>query len=314
MTNLVYRIIRGGCRRLCKPFQATYNYFFNPPIGYVYMFHMVRPKENLLPALDKIRVSPEFFEKFLIERMNQVDFISINEMHERMLSQKKDQKPFGVVTFDDGYDDNYKYAYPILKKLQIPFVIYVTVNLVNDHSPIWNYPLIINNIVRKNDILKLGDGKKYLCRTESEKNDVYRHFVQTIYRQTPYEQLPIVFNRMFADYLKDDVFPVNTLTWAQIEQLAKDTLCTIGAHTMSHIPLNTNNKESLTYELKESKTVLSCCVGYPIFHMTYPNGIATRTVRNYVESLGYSTAFQKEGPIRQREKNMFSLPRINVRE
>lgn len=314
MKNLVHRVIRGGWRRITKPFVAVYNYFFNRPIGYVYMFHMVRPKENLLPALDRIRVSPEYFEKFLIERMNQVDFISINEMHERMLSQKKDQKPFGIVTFDDGYDDNFIYAYPILKKLQIPFVVYVTVNLINDHSPIWNYPLIINNIVRKNDILKLGDGKKYLCRTESEKNRTWLQLLQTVYLQTPYEQLPNEFNKIFVGYLTDDLFPVNTLTQEQIEQLAKEPLCTIGAHTMSHIPLNTNCKESILYELEESKEKLSRCVGYPICHMTYPNGVATRTVRNYVKSLGYSTAFQKEGPIRQREKDMYSLPRINVHE
>lgn len=314
MKQLIYRIIRGGWRRITKPFVTVYNYFFNRPIGYVYMFHMVSPEAGLLAPLDEMRVSPEFLESFLKERMAQIDFVSVDEMQERMRLPKKDQKPFGVVTFDDGYEDNFTYAYPILKKLQIPFIIYVSVNLIRDNAPIWIYPQIMERIIQKHERIELTNGSIYNCQTEQEKIENYHHMMREIYFGIPYESLHAEFQKLFQDYLTDDVFPLNTLTWAQIEQLAKEPLCTIGAHTMTHIPLNTNNHEYLLYELKKSREILSQRVGYSVCHMSYPNGRADKDVMRCAQAVGYKTAFKSSGPIRQKEKDMFSLPRINIHE
>ena len=314
MTDFLYRIIRGGWRRICKPWIAVYNYFFNRPIGYVYMFHMVRPKEDYGSGLDTMRVSPEFFEKFLTEKKEQVDFISVDEMAERMRTHKKGQKPFGVVTFDDGYDDNFVYAYPILKRLHIPFVIFVTVDFVNEGQRIWNYPFIIDYVVRKNDSLVLGNGKSYSCETAKEKKQVYSALVYDTYMFPIYEQVQSEFQKNFAAYLTDDVFPKNTMTWEQIEQLAKDHLCTIGSHTMSHHRLFINDKENISYELKGSRDVLSQHVGYSVNYMSFPCGYASENAISLAEAAGYKYAFQRGGEIRQKEKAFYTLPRMNVQE
>lgn len=314
MNKFIQRVIRGGWRRICKPWIAIYNYLFNRPIGYVYMFHMVRPKENYGAMLDTLRVSPEFFEKFLTEKKEQIDFVSVDEMVERMHAQKKGRKPFGVVTFDDGYDDNFVYAYPILKKLQIPFTIYVTVNFINEGQRIWNYPFIIDYVIHQHDRLVLGNGKVYSCETEKEKDATYCALVYDAYMIPPYEQVQSEFQKKFAAYLTDDVFPKNTMTWEQIEQLAKDPLCTIGAHTMSHHRLNIYDIDSITYELKESKDILSKRVGRGVVHMSYPSGCASKCTIHLAESVGYKTAFQRGGVIRQKESNFYTLPRINVLE
>ena len=150
--------------------EAAYNLCFNRPIGYIYMFHMVCPKTDLLSPIDDLRVSPEFFEAFLTKQQKRVDFISIDDVPFRMTSHKRGNKPFGVITFDDGYEDNFTYAYPILKKLGIPFVIYVSSGLVKDHTPIWNFPLIIERVVKKNSELDIN-GIHYVSLTPEQKNE-----------------------------------------------------------------------------------------------------------------------------------------------
>ncbi|MEM7791351.1 MAG: polysaccharide deacetylase family protein [Verrucomicrobiota bacterium] len=40
-----------------------------------------------------------------------------------------------VVTFDDGYSDNYYNAFPVLKRLEIPFTIYL---VINRHDNDWS--------------------------------------------------------------------------------------------------------------------------------------------------------------------------------
>ena len=43
------------------------------------------------------------------------------------------------LTFDDGYQDNYTLAYPMLKRLNVPFTVYVTTGFIDNKLPMWWY-------------------------------------------------------------------------------------------------------------------------------------------------------------------------------
>lgn len=308
MFKKVRRIGREWC-------EAIYNACFNQPIGYIYTFHMVCPKGDYLAPIDELRVSPKYFEAFLRKQQKRLEFISINELPERMVNHRKG-KPFGVITFDDGYEDNYTYAYPILNKLGIPFTIYVSVSLVNEHAPIWNYPLIIEYIVRTHGELNI-DGMHYYCWTREQKNDVFRQLKGLLF-SLPYEHLQDEFKRLFANYLTDDVFLQNTLNWEQIEEMAKDPLCTIGSHTMSHCRLTITDNRSLQYELGESKRVLEQHIGKSAEHLSYPYGWKTDVSAEaiaFAQQAGYKTALRSfGGPVRMKDVDLFNLKRIQVNE
>lgn len=304
-------------RRIAKEWGiAAYNACFNHPLGYIYMFHMVRPKGDLLPPIDELRVSPEFFESFLREQQKRLDFISINDIHARMSNKQRSAKPFGIVTFDDGYADNFIYASPILKELKIPFVIYVSAGLVNDHAPIWNYPLIIERIVKKNGELNI-DGKKCYCWTSEQKIETFRQLKSLLF-SLPYEHQQEDFKRLFADYLDESVFTNDTLTWKQIEELAKDPLCTIGCHTMSHCRLIITDAVALEYELYESKKLLEQHTGRSVEHLSYPYGWVndvSDAAMEYAKKYGYKTAVRSYGgPTREKDSDVYQLKRIMVNE
>lgn len=227
------------------------------------------------------------------------------------------KSPFYLITFDDDYEDNYTYAYPILKELGIPFVIYVSVDLINDHQPIWNYPLIIERIVRSNDELLLGDGMHLVCRTIEEKNRAFMELKSWLF-SLPYETLRDDFVRVLKDYLTDDVFPNNTLTWEQLKEMANDPLCTIGSHTMSHCRLVMKDNYSLMHELHDSKRILSEKLGAEIEHLSYPYGWITDVSDEAIEvakRVGYKTGLRSfGGPVRRKDKDLFNVKRIMVTE
>ena len=309
MFKKVRRIGREWC-------EAIYNACFNQPIGYIYTFHMVCPKGDYLAPIDELRVSPEYFEQFLREQQKRLEFISIDEVSERMRQNKKGCKPFGVVTFDDGYVDNYTYAYPILKNLGIPFTIYVSVNLVNDHTPIWNYPLIIERIIKMNGELNIN-GVHYYSWSQKQKEDTF-HQLKGLLFSLPYEHLQEEFKRIFAEYITDDVYPKNTMTWEQIEEMAKNPLCTIGSHTMSHCRLTITDNKSLQYELGDSKRLLEQHIGKPVEHLSYPYGWKTDVSAEaiaFAPQIGYKTALRSfGGPVRKKDVDLFNLKRIQVNE
>lgn len=310
----MFKKVRRIGKRLCT---AICDACFNRPVGYVWMFHRVAPHDGALPVIDELRVSPEYFRQFIVDKKKLGKFVDMQQFINVVNGKQKLRKPFHLITFDDGYEDNYTYAYPILKELGIPFVIYVSVDLVNDHQPIWNYPLIIERIVRSNDKLLLGNGQRYVCGSESEKNATFIQLKSLLF-SLPYKQLRDRFIELFGDYLKDDMFPINTMTWGQLRELANHPLCTIGSHTMTHCRLAISDVADLTYELQMSKHILSDKIGKPIEHLSYPYGWITDVSDEAVEVAkknGYITAFHSfGGPIRQRDKDMFHLKRIMITE
>jgi len=93
----------------------------------VMMYHSIDYKDKVM----KLSVSPESFA-------SQIEFLHTHRYNVVGLDkialylQKKEAVPSRTVaiTFDDGYYNNYQYAYPILKKYNIPATIFVIVSKI----------------------------------------------------------------------------------------------------------------------------------------------------------------------------------------
>lgn len=88
----------------------------------------------------RLIVSPESFEaqmRFLKKGNYQI--LTLDEYVELLKENKKPARRSVVITFDDGYLDNYLAAYPILKKYSIPAAISIVVNWVGrDDMMTWD--------------------------------------------------------------------------------------------------------------------------------------------------------------------------------
>lgn len=72
-------------------------------------------------------ITIEFLESIInYWRGRKCEFISLDELHQRLVAGKnfKSNRKFVCITFDDGYH-NFTHAYPVLKKHEIPFAIYL---------------------------------------------------------------------------------------------------------------------------------------------------------------------------------------------
>lgn len=81
--------------------------------GKIYMFHKINDEDDTYSISNNNFKS---FIKYLIENKNIVDI-------ETLIKEKKDNNV--VLTFDDVYDDIYFKAYPILKKYDIPYYLFI---------------------------------------------------------------------------------------------------------------------------------------------------------------------------------------------
>ncbi|MEM1222699.1 MAG: polysaccharide deacetylase family protein [Verrucomicrobiota bacterium] len=96
------------------------------------MYHMVR--DHIAGArYNKMRVEPaEFAWQMDWLKSTGWHFLSTYDLVSRW--DKWPEKSV-VVTFDDGYSDNYYNAFPVLKRLEIPFTIYL---VTNRHDNDWS--------------------------------------------------------------------------------------------------------------------------------------------------------------------------------
>lgn len=80
-----------------------------------------------------------------------------------------------VITFDDGYLDNYRNAWPILEKYQIPATFFVSTGNIDSENEFWWDELssliycnikLPSRIMYKNKMFSLesNDGKKLFCQ------------------------------------------------------------------------------------------------------------------------------------------------------
>jgi peptidoglycan/xylan/chitin deacetylase (PgdA/CDA1 family) len=96
----------------------------NNPISII-TFHHVHPNQ------DRLTVPPALFETALEEVSKRYTIISYDRFKNILFGNTKiTARRQVLVTFDDGYLNNYLYAYPVIKKLQIPIVIFLVTGLI----------------------------------------------------------------------------------------------------------------------------------------------------------------------------------------
>ena len=88
--------------------------------------HDNKDRINLMKA-NEIEVF--YLEKMLVYLKKKYDLISLDQINERLKNKSKFKKKFIVITFDDGYKDNLTLAYPMFKKHNIPFTIYIGIKM-----------------------------------------------------------------------------------------------------------------------------------------------------------------------------------------
>jgi peptidoglycan/xylan/chitin deacetylase (PgdA/CDA1 family) len=87
----------------------------------------------------ELEITPEFLRRTIeTYRQQSHRFVSIDEACD-VISKGHTNHPFVCLTFDDGYQDNYDIAYPILKQMEVPFTIYITTGFINNRLPMWWY-------------------------------------------------------------------------------------------------------------------------------------------------------------------------------
>jgi len=248
----------------------------------IFMLHRVAQfeKDKLFPN-ENMKVTPEFLEKFILELKGKgYEFISLDALYD-ILQKQKSVKYKIVFTLDDGYKDNYEVAYPIFKKYDIPFTIYITTSFPDKNALLWWYAL--EDLIIKNDELTVGE-KRYSCRNNEDKNRVFleiRKEILKLEQKNLLNGLNVLFNNYDVDWFaKNEEL---CMSWKDIVELSQDDLCTIGGHTKNHYAFKGIKRVEIIQEIIEANKEMGKNISKKIEHFAYPFGSKSEVGENEME-------------------------------
>jgi peptidoglycan/xylan/chitin deacetylase (PgdA/CDA1 family) len=286
-------INRNSILKLFKLFNGYPVNTFLSGDGVILAFHRVTDKK-LSIYNHGLEISACKFQAMLNYLLkHNYEFISLDNALERKFSRSC--KKFAVITFDDGYKDNFTVAYPILKKYKIPFTVYVTTKFPDRTAILWWY-LLEEIIIKKVEIkfTYLDVDYSFNCATEQKKEMTFnaiRKFIIDTQPNAIKEKLTAIF-RYYFDSLYQGIKDL-TLSWKDISILAQDPLVSIENHTVNHFSLAHLQAQDVRCEIEEAKTLILKKTGSITKHLAYPFGSrneVNQATAEAVSELGYSTA------------------------
>lgn len=202
-----------------------------------------------------------------------------------------------VITFDDGWRDNYSSALPIARSFGLPVTVFICPGLVGQTNPFW--PEQVSALLKMHAAspAKIEEVIEVLKRRSAAERDAY---LQSLRRAS---------NRIGNAAAEFD----QLLSWQEIREMRAAGV-QFGSHTQTHQILTTIPQHLAAAELRRSKTAIESELGERCTNFAYPNGNCSSETRQWVAAAGYKQAVTTRKGAWTAECDPLSLPRLNVSE
>ena len=205
------------------------------------------------------------------------EIISLSEVVERMRSGGI-KRPTAVVTFDDGYQNNFDLAFPILLRERIPATIFLTTGLINTNDTVW-YCRFNIALSRKHRLQMEWNGFKFDLSTLDLKAKA-SVAIQESLKKLEQSQLMTTLRHIILrldgdpDCSIETNSPFRMLGKTAIAEMAGSGLIEFGAHTHNHAILSQLSDKERYNEIRKSIDAVYELTGRPCRYFAYPNGRA----------------------------------------
>lgn len=260
------------------------NKIFHPILGEIWCLHRILPQRSICKENREIEITPDYLQSLICEHLRRgYRFVSLDDLLQtrNCIPTKKIN-----ISFDDGFVDVYKYAFPLFKQYHIPFTIYLTSDFPERKAFIWWYQLekMYNENLEQLSIVFDNIYNSQLNMPE---------YCKTMLHMKPDYEL----TRQIA------------LSWEQLREMVESGLCTIGAHTVSHACLNRLSLEQVWHELSESKKCIEQNLKIKVKHMSYPHTLFNADVYRIAQECGYMSAALSYGDYVRKGADLYQLSR-----
>ncbi len=202
------------------------------------------------------------------------DLVNLDEAVRRM---REGGRPFAAFTLDDGYRDNLVHARPVFARHGCPFTIFVAPAIADGACELWWRGLELAIAGHDRVTGQIGGVAFDLsCRSDAEKWQAWHHLYWPVRKLEQRAQ-----RRWIRDFCGTHGIDLDAycrsvaLTWDELRQLARDPLCSLGAHTIHHFNVKALSEDDALGEMVQSRDRIAQETGVTPRHFAYPYGDET---------------------------------------
>ena len=291
-------------------------------------YHYIRDNfEYAYPSI--FGATPTQFERQLRRLAQLGNYVSQAQLRDAITRRGKLAPNSLLVTFDDGLKEQFALAYPILKRLGIPFVCFVNARtLVEDVVMNVHKIHMVRSVVSPEEIqAKLeqfthAHGIYVDVQEAREKGTVHYKYDTPVVGQLKYslnfmltsEQQDALIDYLFANVFEGQEKAIHDKLYFDHQELTELARAGyIGSHGYDHKPLGMLPATEQDTMVGLSKEVIEHIAQVPIYGFSYPYGSkeASAGMANHLERHGYTYSFTMERAINKDLTSPFYLSRFD---
>ncbi|SRR6266487_911115 len=235
-------------------------------------------------------------------------------------SYRWDHRTMLVLTFDDGYVDNYTHGFVLARELQVPLTIFLIPGYIESAEHFW-----------------WREGKRLVHRTQVDEVTIEGHtydlnqpgerkaLAQAIDTRLRHATSVAERKAFLASTRKLLAVPASVipeeeptlpLKWVEVREMEESGRVSFGGHTMHHpILAYLTDPTEVQREVEECRTILEQQLGHPVRTFAYPVGQLQHigdNVLRAVQQAGYDWAFTTVYGYNTSRSDPYLLRRIEV--
>jgi peptidoglycan/xylan/chitin deacetylase (PgdA/CDA1 family) len=310
----------GGVLRALK-------WFRRGRVAVILNYHRILDPNEEGRILSAMYVHPKAFETHLRYLAAEYQVVTMKDLLTWHNNPTSTARPLCAITFDDGWEDNHRYALPLLKKYNLPATLFISTDFIGSRRTPWFYRLgtvlrayAFTSEERAIELLA-NEGKDWseplrgwLGRPAEQRHGKIEEVIEAL-KQLPageLEQLAETLSNTRSRYSDS----VNTngqdmLDWQQVKDM-KACGVEVGSHGVTHRILTRVPSSELMEEILESKNLIERSLGASIQGFSYPNGDFSEEVEEVVMKAGYRYACTIRPGFVTPHDNPFRLNRLLV--
>ena len=294
------------------------------PRGVVFMMHSVREGgfasargSGAFAPNDKWAISPSQLRLVVATASSHgFEAVSLDDAVERL--NRPSNKPFFVLTFDDGYRDNYDVALPICHELGVPMTVYVTTGFISRSDVAWWHAL--EEMIAANAEIEFelaGQAFNAQCKSPADKRRAFSSAAE-LWRVASASSRRESLRRLADAGHGPSIAAAQELFLSeeQLVALSQERDASIGAHSMSHASLSSSSTDELGREVQGCAEDLEALTGQRPRHFAFPFGSgADAKAREFdaARAAGFASAVTtRHGVLGHAAPSLHSLPRVPV--
>jgi peptidoglycan/xylan/chitin deacetylase (PgdA/CDA1 family) len=280
----------------------------------ILMYHDLRTDDDFPNWL---RVSAADFEAHLTRLARIGDFIAPDQL----FTPANGRRLRFLITFDDGYRNNFDLAAPLLRKHNAPALFFISTEHMQAQETFWPDLVVTPIQALRLESLDLSAFDLGICRFRPpgsiERWDDIQSLLVALKAlgNIQHPTVAAVLQHLrdeYADTLNEHLPRFRPLNAAELKSMAADPLFHIGSHAHHHDILTYQDDQNVTESLSLSQSILADITGREITHLAYPNGDHDDRIMGLAQKAGYDHAYAVRQGVTNERTPRLSLPRLGI--